>query len=112
MDSRCYCSRRRRDRDKGLGVEQPHRRSMLDSRDYAAWISSRLGIIRLPDGFASPFFRSLPVSIPWIIPPAQCAHPLDDGTAVLLEHSIEETVETLDSCDRRTYRSLLKPLTG
>ena len=31
---------------------------------------------------------------------------------MLLEHSIEETVATLDSCDRRAYRSLLKPLTG
>jgi phytoene dehydrogenase-like protein len=71
-----------------------------------------LGSSAYPMGFAGPFFRSLPVSIPWIIPPAQCAHPLDDGTAVLLEHSIEETVATLDSCDRRAYRSLLKPLTG
>jgi phytoene dehydrogenase-like protein len=71
-----------------------------------------LGSSAYPMGFASPFFRSLPVSIPWIIPPAQCAHPFDDGTAVLLEHSIEETVATLDSCDRRAYRSLLEPLTG
>jgi phytoene dehydrogenase-like protein len=71
-----------------------------------------LGSSAYPMGFASPFFRSLPVSIPWIIPPAQCAHPLDDGTAVVLEHSIEETVATLDSCDRRAYRSLLEPLTG
>jgi phytoene dehydrogenase-like protein len=31
---------------------------------------------------------------------------------VVLEHSIEETVATLDSCDRRAYRSLLEPLTG
>ena len=71
-----------------------------------------LGSSAYPMGFASPFFRSLPISIPWIIPPAQCAHPLDDGTAVVLEHSIEETVATLDSCDRRAYRSLLEPLTG
>jgi phytoene dehydrogenase-like protein len=70
-----------------------------------------LGSSAYPMGFASPFFRSLPVAIPWIVPPAQCAHPLDDGTAVLLEHSIEATVDTLDSCDRRAYRSLLKPLT-
>jgi phytoene dehydrogenase-like protein len=71
-----------------------------------------LGSSAYPMGFASPFFRSLPVSIPWIIPPAQCAHPLDDGTAVVLENSIEETVATLDLCDRRAYRSLLEPLTG
>src|SRR5215475_10894357 len=29
-----------------------------------------LGSSAYPMGFASPFFRSLPVSIPWIIPPA------------------------------------------
>ena len=58
-----------------------------------------LGSSAYPMGFASPFFRSLPVSIPWIIPPGQCAHPLDDGTAVVLEQSIGETVATLDSCD-------------
>lgn len=71
-----------------------------------------LGSSAYPMGFASPFFRSLPVEIPWIMPPAQCAHPLDDGTAVVLEHSIEETAATLDSCDRRAYRSLLAPLTS
>ena len=31
---------------------------------------------------------------------------------MLLEHSIEDTIATLDSCDRRAYRSLLEPLTG
>jgi len=65
-----------------------------------------LGSSAYPMGFASPFFRSLPVSIPWIIPPAQRAHPLDDGTAGLLEHSIEETVATLDSCDRPVQSDL------
>ena len=65
-----------------------------------------LGSSAYPTGFAGPFFRSLPVSIPWIIPPAQRAHPLDDGTAGLLEHSIEETVATLDSCDRPVQSDL------
>jgi phytoene dehydrogenase-like protein len=69
-----------------------------------------LGSSAYPMGFASPFFRSLPVEIPWIIPPAQAAHPLDDGTAVMLEHSIEDTVATLDRCDRRAYQLLLAPL--
>src|SRR5215470_12965938 len=50
-----------------------------------------LGASAFPLGVASPFFRSLPIEIPWIDPPAACAHPLDDGTAVLLEHSIEDT---------------------
>lgn len=69
-----------------------------------------LGSSAYPLGIASPFFRSLPIDIPWIEPPAPCAHPLDDGTAVLLEHSIEDTVANLDSCDRRKYRSLLEPI--
>jgi phytoene dehydrogenase-like protein len=66
-----------------------------------------LGSSVYPMGVASPFFRSLPVSIPWIEPTAPCAHPLDDGTAVMLEHSIEATVATLDACDASRYRSLI-----
>ncbi len=69
-----------------------------------------LGSSVYPMGLASPFFRSLPVEIPWIEPISPCAHPLDDGTAVLLEHSIDDTVANLDACDGRKYRSLLEPL--
>jgi phytoene dehydrogenase-like protein len=69
-----------------------------------------LGSSVYPMGVASPFFRSLPLEIPWIDPPAPCAHPLDDGTAVVLEHSIEETVSNLDITDGRKYRSLFEPL--
>jgi len=69
-----------------------------------------LGSSAYPMGFASPFFRSLPIDIPWIEPSAPCAHPLDDGTAVMLEHSIEDTIANLDAGDRRKYRSLLGPL--
>ncbi len=71
-----------------------------------------LGSSAYPMGLASPFFRSLPIDIPWIEPSAPCAHPLDDGTAVLLEHSIDQTVANLDACDERKYRSLLEPLTS
>src|SRR5258708_24283561 len=69
-----------------------------------------LGSSVYPMGVASPFFRSLPINIPWIEPTAPCAHPLDDGTAVMLEHSIEATVATLDPCDGGRYRSLIAPL--
>src|ERR1700757_2872810 len=69
-----------------------------------------LGSSVYPMGVASPFFRSLPIKIPWIEPAAPCAHPLDDGTAVLLEHSVEDTVANLEACDGRKYRSLLVPL--
>ena len=69
-----------------------------------------LGSSAYPLGIASPFFRSLPIDIPWIEPTAPCAHPLDDGTAVILEHSIEATAATLDASDRSSYRSLVTPL--
>jgi phytoene dehydrogenase-like protein len=69
-----------------------------------------LGSSAYPVGVASPFFRSLPIDIPWIEPTASCAHPLDDGTAVMLEHSIEATVASLDACDGAKYRSLIGPL--
>jgi phytoene dehydrogenase-like protein len=52
-----------------------------------------LGSSAYPLGKASPFFRSLPVDIPWIESPASCAHPLDDGTAVVVERSVDATVD-------------------
>ncbi|UWZ85232.1 phytoene desaturase family protein [Occallatibacter riparius] len=69
-----------------------------------------LGSAAYPLGKASPFFRSLPIDIPWIESPAPCAHPLDDGTAIVIERSIEATVDFLDECDRSSYRSLFEPL--
>lgn len=60
----------------------------------------------------SPFFRTLPLeqhSLEWIHPPAPLAHPLDDGTAVILERSIEATSETLGA-DEDAYRKLMSPL--
>src|SRR5919199_5055621 len=42
---------------------------------------------------ASPVFRRL--DIPWIEPPAACAHPFDDGTAVTLERELEATAGQL-----------------
>lgn len=65
-----------------------------------------------PLGIASPFFRSLPLTdhgLEWMDPPAPLAHPLDDGTAVLLERSMETTCEGLGS-DATPYRSLFGPL--
>jgi phytoene dehydrogenase-like protein len=69
-----------------------------------------LGSSTYPLGAASPFYSSLPFTIPWIQPQAAFAHPLDDGTAVVLEHSIEETIDQLDVCDRKAYRSLIEPV--
>ncbi len=47
---------------------------------------------------ASPFFKTLPLDkfgLEFIQPAASLAHPLDDGTAVLLEKSVTETAENL-----------------
>jgi phytoene dehydrogenase-like protein len=69
-----------------------------------------LGSSVYPMGVASPFLRSLSIDIPRIEPTAPCAHPLDDGTAVMLEHSIDATIANLDACDRARYRSLIESL--
>jgi phytoene dehydrogenase-like protein len=61
---------------------------------------------------ASPFFRSLPLEdygLRWIEPPAPLAHPLDDGTAVLLEHDLEATAAQFGRHDARAWRALLGP---
>jgi phytoene dehydrogenase-like protein len=65
-----------------------------------------------PLGVASPFFRDLPLAqygLEWIYPPASLAHPLDDGTAVLVEGSIEQTAANLGP-DAGAYRRLMEPL--
>ncbi len=66
-----------------------------------------------PLGASSPFFASLPLAdhgLQWIYPPAALAHPLDDGTAVILQKELFHTVESLDFPDRRPYLELMKPL--
>ena len=65
-----------------------------------------------PVGAASPFFRALDLhgyGLNWIYPPASLAHPLDDGTAILLERSIEQTADSL-GVDASPYRKLMEPL--
>jgi len=62
-----------------------------------------------PLSLASPFFRSLPLNefgLEWIQPSAPLAHPLDDGTAALLERSVEATGATL-GLDAEAYRRLM-----
>jgi phytoene dehydrogenase-like protein len=61
---------------------------------------------------ASPFFRELPLGehgVELVQPPAPLAHPLDDGTAVMLERSVEETAAPLGR-DAEAYRKLMGPL--
>ncbi|MBN1138455.1 MAG: NAD(P)/FAD-dependent oxidoreductase [Anaerolineae bacterium] len=65
-----------------------------------------------PLGVASPFFRDLSLArygLEWIMPPVCLAHPLDDGTAVLVEGTVEETAVSLGP-DGTAYRRLIGPL--
>ncbi|MGI8980563.1 MAG: phytoene desaturase family protein [Pirellulaceae bacterium] len=65
-----------------------------------------------PMGLASPFFQSVPLEehgLEWIHPPAPLAHPLDDGTAVILERSVDDTADKLGE-DAAAYRRLFQPL--
>jgi phytoene dehydrogenase-like protein len=61
---------------------------------------------------ASPFFAEVPLGehgCELVDPPAPLAHPLDDGTAVLLERGVEETAAGLGP-DAESYRKLMSPL--
>jgi phytoene dehydrogenase-like protein len=73
-----------------------------------------LGSSVYPMGAASPFFNSLPLTRyghGWIEPSAPLAHPLDDGTAVMLEHDLTGTGAGFgDIGDAASYRALLQPL--
>src|SRR5688572_20065077 len=51
-----------------------------------------------PLAIGSPFFRELPLDkfgLDWVQPLAPLGHPLDDGTAVVLERSVEATADAL-----------------
>jgi phytoene dehydrogenase-like protein len=65
-----------------------------------------------PLGYASPFLRMLQLEehgLEWVHPPAPLAHPFDDGTAVVLERSVEATAARLGR-DAETYRKLMGPI--
>ena len=65
-----------------------------------------------PIAAMSPFFNGLPLrkhGLEWIQPDAPLAHPLDDGTAVMLERSVDATAARLGA-DGDSYRGLLSPL--
>jgi phytoene dehydrogenase-like protein len=58
--------------------------------------------------FASPFFKTLPLAkfgLEWIQPEACLAHPLDDGSSVLLYKSLDDTVSNLDE-DGKKYKKI------
>lgn len=66
-----------------------------------------------PLGIASPFFSDTRLDLHglrWIHPSAPLAHPLDDGTAVVLERDIRATSGNVDRGDAAAYRGLFEPL--
>ena len=66
-----------------------------------------------PLGVASPFFASLPLAdhgLAWVQPDAPVAHPLPDGSAAILERSLDAMVASLGRPDGRAWRRLVGPL--
>lgn len=69
------------------------------------------GAAVFPLGAGSPFFSSLPLNnygLQWIHSPAPVAHPLDDGTAVVLEQSLQDAQRSLGE-DGRTWVDFVRP---
>jgi len=65
-----------------------------------------------PLGVSSPLFSGLPLEehgLEWIRSPAPLAHPLDDGTAVMLERDLESAAAHLGP-DGKAWRKLMAPL--
>jgi phytoene dehydrogenase-like protein len=66
----------------------------------------------MPMAVSSPFFSALPLAahgLEWVHGDAALAHPLDDGTAVMLEHDLGDAERAFGE-DGRAWRKLVKPL--
>jgi phytoene dehydrogenase-like protein len=64
-----------------------------------------------PMAAASPFFKSLPLEkygVEWVHSPSALAHPLDDGTAVLLHPELDKMVAELGE-DGERWRKVFQP---
>ncbi len=64
-----------------------------------------------PLGAGSPFFSSLPLDnygLEWVHSPAPLAHPLDDGTAVVLERDLAAAKASL-GIDGNAWERLMRP---
>jgi phytoene dehydrogenase-like protein len=65
-----------------------------------------------PLGVGSPFFHDLPLNqfgLQWVFPPYALAHPLDDGTAVVIQNSVEASAASMGP-DAGAYTRLMLPL--
>jgi len=66
-----------------------------------------------PMGILSPVWRELGLEahgLRWCQGTSSFAHPLDDQPAVVVQHSLDATIDELDREDARAYRSLIAPL--
>ena len=64
-----------------------------------------------PIGVVSPVFRKIGLEkygLEWVNARVPMAHPLDDGTAALLEHGLEQTGETL-GVDAEAWKEMMSP---
>jgi phytoene dehydrogenase-like protein len=64
-----------------------------------------------PMGLMSPFFKTLPLAehgLVWLDSPYPITHPLDDGSAAVLELSLDKTAARLGG-DGDAYRRLMQP---
>jgi phytoene dehydrogenase-like protein len=61
-----------------------------------------------PLAAVSPFFNSLDLDVELIEPPAALAHPFDDGSALLVHRSLDETAAAAGS----EYAALIRPAIG
>jgi phytoene dehydrogenase-like protein len=66
-----------------------------------------------PFAAGSPFFSSLPLAhhgLEWIHSAAPLVHPLDDGTAVVIERDLNQIGLSLGAEDAKAWRDLMHPL--
>ena len=62
---------------------------------------------------SSPFLSTLGLErfgLEWVHPDVPLAHPFDDGTAAVLQRSVEQTAAGFDAIDADAYRRLMGPL--
>ncbi len=65
-----------------------------------------------PMAAGSPFFKTLPLAdygLEWIHGDAPLAHPLDDGSAVMLERNLDDAVKEFGE-DGKRWRRLMRPI--
>ncbi|MDE1155855.1 MAG: NAD(P)/FAD-dependent oxidoreductase [Acidobacteriaceae bacterium] len=71
-----------------------------------------LGASAFPLGVCSPFLASLPLEqhgLRWIEPLAPLAHPFVDGSALLLEYSVDATVARMPAREMASWRHFVDP---